>query len=241
MANNTALGVLGVIVLVAIGVGILVGMQLGGPVPGNETGTPTGGGTPTPFPTAGPGVGGTVSLPEGQTTIPARQFDAAAIEAEIAQLINQERREQGLDPLVRTGQLSQRISDMARRHSVAMANAGLVRHRIDGVGSSDRYRRANLYDTCQFLNDAGSYIIRPNYPRPANLEVIATSVVGQPYVENGQRQFNEDAEAVARDIVTAWRTDPDSWERLAYANARNLGVGVEITDSGRVYATANVC
>lgn len=249
MANNTALGVLGVIVLVAMGVGILVGMQLGGSAgPGTAAPETNGGGGDgggqTPVPTTGSAVAGTPTLPPEETTVALRRFDNAEIRAEVVRLVNNRRRDAGLNGLVgRRGEAEtiREIVDMANGHSETMALRNLVRSEIDGESSADRYREADLYRNCQFESAAGGYIIRPDYPRSGVLEVLGKTVAGRPYeVGNGSR-MNANETAVARAVVEEWYGNSAYRDRLSYENARYLGVGIEIDDQGQVYVTGNLC
>ena len=244
MANNTALGVLGVIVLVAMGVGILIGMQLGGPAGPDPAATDADEGTPTPVPTAAPdqqGGSGTPTLPGGRTTVPTREFDESEIRSEVLRLVNSRRRADDLNAFERGGQTADAVTEMANSHSQRMARERLVSHEFDATSSADRYRNANLYDTCQFESAAGTYIIRADTSSSSNLEVLSQTVAGRPYEVDGVTEFNEDETEVARDIVEKWYDNSAYRERLSYENAEYLGVGLAITDDGEVYATGNLC
>lgn len=260
MVNKAALSVLGVIVLVSMGVGILIGMQLGGPV--GDQGNSSGNGgptpipddnTPTPVPTANPGSSapnGPVQTRTPESTVPADEFDAEAIEKEMERLINENRQSRGYEPLDTSGLLAQRVEWMARNHSIAMAEDGRAIHKIDDQTSADRYREANLYDTCKFQpNDNGATISSDG----TNFENIAKVYAGKPYsLINGvpKIQYSKDSEntyylknntAVANRVVSTWFDNRFLDDKLLYKNANVVGVGVEVTDEGGVYATANVC
>ncbi|MFD1587566.1 CAP domain-containing protein [Halorientalis brevis] len=252
MVNKAALSVLGVIVLVSMGVGILIGMQLGGTA-GTQTNNGGGGGgatpipdggTGTPVPTAGPGSSPNGSSQNGgpagdqETTVSVREFEDDAIETEIGRLINEERESRGLDELEVTGKLSSEVTTMSRNHSKQMAEERKLSHTIEGQSSLQRYRQNDLYSTCIFLSNGGGHNIDADGNK---LETIAYAKAGRTYEHNNQYYYHENNTAVASAVVDRWFENQFLRPRLLYENANAVGVGVEITESGDVYATANVC
>jgi hypothetical protein len=245
MVNKAALSVLGVIVLVSMGVGVLIGMQIGGggagttgmstPTPGEGTAQGPGDGESNPRAqtTIPGGEIETVQPPEEEQTIPARRFERREINTEIKRLINQRRTNRDLSDLITDGQVTDKLDTMARNHSVAMADEGRVSHNIDGNTSRDRYEAAGLYSPCQFESDPGTYVVDARYNR---LEVIGHVVAGRTH----DGEFIENEEEVAQAIVSDWFSGT-SRDRLLYQNANQIGIGVEVTQSGDVYVTGNLC
>ncbi|RXK49205.1 CAP domain-containing protein [Halorientalis pallida] len=243
--NKAALSVLGVIVLVSMGVGVLIGMQIGGdgagttsmstPTPDGDTSQgPSGGGSDQAVRTTIPGGEmETVQPPDEEETIPARRFEADEIEREIKKLVNQRRTNRDLAELIVDGQVTTKLDTVAHNHSVAMADEARVSHAIDGVFSKDRYKSAGIFDSCQFNSDAGTYIVNAEGNR---LEVIGHTVAGRTH----DSEFLATETEVARAIVTDWFSGT-SRNRLLYENAKQIGVGVEVTQSGDVYVTGNLC
>lgn len=254
MANKTALGVLAVIVLVSMGVGILVGMQLGGsggtvagPGQGsaqNPGGSGGGGGTATPVPTNVPTPNGTTTTNgsgDEQTTVAARRFSRTEIEREVQRLVNRERRDNDLRRLQTDGNTVDELTRMARGHSHSMADAGRVGHRVNGSSSADRYRANGLYASCQFESTEGNYIVKADQPEANALEVLGKTVAGRPYEVYGEPEFNSNESEVAEALADQMLNTPAFRNRLLYENADYIGVGVEVTDGGTVYATGDVC
>ena len=254
MVNKAALGVLGVIVLVSMGVGVLIGMQLGGPASagptdgnssdGGETTTAPADSTPTrtPFPespptASGPGGQEPTITAAGRTTVSYRRFDAREIAAHIKEDINERRQGAGLEAFVTSGSTVSEIDKMARTHSDAMADAGVVRNYLNGNSSADRYRAFNLFQTCSFPNEEDTFIVDATGNR---LEVIGSTVAGRAY-DRDDPKFNENESQVAEALVTEWWDDPTKRERLSWVNAERIGSGVEVTQDGSVYATVNLC
>lgn len=256
MVNKAAVVLLGGIVVVGVvaigGVGALV-LGVGGgdgagtatpvdatplPFTPTEAPTPTASATPTEDSSAATATTAAVQ----RTTILPRRFDERRVETLVGRYINDRREAQGLDPLALNGSTAGNVRVMARDHSVAMADAGRVTHVLDDNSSTDRYRQYDLYRTCQWKSGLKDSVVAAdnNGLEGSNnsLEAVGRTVAGQPY---GDSQFNDDEAAVARAIVEAWFADDTFEQRLTLPNAGSVGVGIEITQSGEVYATANLC
>jgi hypothetical protein len=245
MVNKAALSVLGVIVLVSMGVGVLIGMQIGGggagttsmstptPGPSTATGPSDGESNPAARTTIPGGEVETVQPPEEEQTIPARRFEAKEIRRSVKRQINQRRTDRGLSELLTNGQVANKLDTMAHNHSVEMADEGRVSHAIDGVFSKERYRRAGLYSSCQFNSNPGTYVVNAEGNR---LEVIGHAVAGRTH----DGEFLSTEKEVARAIVDDWFSGINR-NRLLYENANQIGIGIEVTQDGDVYATGNVC
>ena len=247
MVNKAAVGVLGVIVVVSLGVGTLIGMQIGGTAdapaagpdqPSANGGSPdsdasSDGGTPT-----ADGTAGTDATPtEQRTTIPARQFEESKIAGYVATYVNDYREEHGRQRLSTSDNTVEKVAAMARNHSVAMANAGRVDHEIDGVDTSRRYGKADLQDRCKFKAPDASYVRYPD----SDFESIGSTAAGQHYQDGDETRFNGNESAVARAVVDEWIDSPAYRERLLINGPSRLGVGVEVASGGTAYVTANVC
>ncbi|WP_324757618.1 CAP domain-containing protein [Haloarcula sp. GH36] len=243
---NKAAFVVGIIVLLAaVGIGVLIGMQIGGASgsgvvsPGEETPAPTS--EPTESPTAMPSTATgtpTPTMTAQYTTVPTRSFNEQNITDHVLQYINAERQAAGLDNLSASGATSEQLRQMAGSHSEAMAREGRVVHTIDGQSSADRYRNNNLYGRCEMRSDGGGYIESADNNR---FEAIGKTVAGQPYTDKGQRRFHGNDTQVARALVEDWNNSDIYRDRLTLENANRVGIGVQVTNTGNVYATVNVC
>lgn len=249
MVNKTAIAFLSVIVVASLGVGILVGMQLAGPASSPANAVQTTGETPTtatPTSTstgddAGNESGATATPVDSEspqhTEIPARQFNDEEIAAHVVEFVNEERQAQNQSAM-RTGDATaSKVSAMASAHSVAMADNGSAGHTVDGVSTSERYRNNDLFDRCKFKSNEGSYISQPD----EEFELVGTTYAGVVYDDDGQEQFNGDERAVARAIVDGWLESSEYTERLLVEEPTRMGVGIEVTSTGTVYATVDVC
>jgi len=166
-------------------------------------------------------------------------FNETRVEQLVVEKVN-ERKNRGYED---DDSVAIRVSRMARNHSQNMTERGEVVHKIDGNNSVDRYKVNDLYGVCQWEADDGTYIRRPGAQGDANnFEVIAGGIyAGQSYEQDGETRFNSNESEVADAIVDYWLSRQTYNQRLSYGNARRLGVGVNITESGEVYATGNVC
>jgi uncharacterized protein YkwD len=207
---------------------------------GTATGTAVGTETPTPYPTLTPTPTPTPTptATPALTDLPADAFDEREIERLVGEYINDRRASAGLDPLRVEGQGADRLTEMARGHSVQMADQGEAIHRVDGVTSVERYRDYELYDRCGWSSPDGNTL---RIADDNALEAVGQTIAGEPYRNNGTRQFNGDESAVARAVVESWWNTSTYRPRLSYPNADEIGVGVEITRRNDVFVTVNVC
>jgi len=258
MVNKAAVYLIGGIVLVGVlvvgGAGYFLFAGLGNadtggtPTPVDATpldlsptptAAPTVTATATAAPTATPAP--TATTPQ-QTVVLPNEFDERRVEVLIVEEINERRTAEGLDPLLGNGTVPERLREMVREHSVAMADTGRVNHVIDGNASVDRYEDNDLYRLCRWKADGREAIIAAdNNGYAANesaLEAVGHTYAGREY-DGGQ--FNGDEQAVAAAIVEDWYRDYRFVRRLMLPNATMVGVGVTITQSGEVYATADLC
>ncbi len=195
---------------------------------------PAGGGSDPPVRTTIPGEEmETVQPPDEEETIPARQFEPREIRKKVKELINQHRANRSLSQLITDGQITDRLDTLAHSHSDAMADEDRVSHTIDGNSSSDRYEGAKLYSTCQFESNPGTYVVDARYDR---LELVGHVVAGRTH----DGEILETGDEVARAIVSEW-VSGTSRDRVLYERAKQIGVGIEVTQSGDVYATGNLC
>ena len=255
MVKKGLLAIAAVVLLVILGTGVLIGAQFAGGTAdtptqttdsqsddggGSSTATATAGNSTTPTPT--PEANGTTTPTETATpqqeSIPAREFNEQNVSNYVRQFLNEEREAAGVPPFESGLQTEADLNEMAKGHSEQMAIEGKAIHKIDGVSSKDRYEDTGLYDRCTFKSAEGDYIEQPDRNR---FEAVEKTVAGQTYEEGGEERFHATDKEVARKIVDDWMAWPDYRERLTLRNANIVGIGVEITDTGNVYATANIC
>ena len=201
------------------------------------TATPTT--VPTPTATATPTVTPEPTPTPTRTPMLIRRFDTEKIESHLRGLINDWRDERGLDRFSQPeGAVVRKLDRMATAHSVDMADLGKTVHRIDNRSSAGRYRAADLFETCQFKKRGAQYIVTPTRNR---LEVLDKTYAGVRYRGPDGPRYNDNESMVAQAVFENWRTNSVFRDRLAYANATRIGIGIETTDKNEVYVTGNVC
>ncbi|KAA9398700.1 CAP domain-containing protein [Haloarcula sp. CBA1130] len=255
MVKKGLLAITAVVLLVVLGTGVLIGAQFAGGTAGptaqttdSQSDDSSGGSTstatadsstsPTPTPGANKTATPTETAAPQQEAIPARKFNEQNVSDYIRTFLNEEREAAGVPPFTSGLQTEGDLNEMARAHSEQMAVEGKAIHTIDGVSSKDRYQDTGLYDRCTFDSAEGEYIEQPDRNR---FEAVEQTVAGQTYEEDGKERFHATDKEIARKIVDDWMAWPDYRERLTLRNANLVGIGVEITDTGNVYATANIC
>ncbi len=227
MVNKLVLVFVVVIGLTAMAVGAFVGMQLGGPTAAGPTATPAGaGGSATPTPAASPANGtATATTTSMATTTPTARvdIDAPAVERAVATAVNDRRNDRGIGALI----VRPKITEMARFHSDNMATQGYLSHAATGYTTAARYEEYDLADRCRIADDSNTGIREDQ-----ELEVLALVTVGP----NGTN-----ATQLAASAVESWFAEQESRQRLTYRNADQVGIGVTVTDGGRVFITVNLC
>jgi len=214
-----------------------------GPETPNATVTPT---TPTATATATP-TATPVPTPTATPKPDPSDFNETNIETLIADEINDRRERQGLDRLSRSGSTVADLNEMARAHSTSMARRGNLTHVINGTTSADRYRQNDLYQVCKWKRPGEDGFASPDNNgievSENGFEMIGRTAAGrETEVVNDTRFIGTDEDA-ADAVVDQWfnTTYPRYPERLTFVNASRVGVGVEVTQYGEVYATANLC
>jgi len=253
MVKKGLLAIAAVVLLVVLGTGVLIGAQFAGGTAetptqtsdsqsdddgGSSTATATAGNSTTPTPEANGTATPTETATPQQESIPAREFNEQNVSNYVRQFLNEEREAAGVPPFESGLQTEADLNEMATSHSEQMAIEGKAIHKIDGVSSKDRYEDSGLYDRCTFKSSEGDYIEQPDRNR---FEAVEKTVAGQTYEDGGEERFHATDKEVARKIVDDWMAWPDYRERLTLRNANIVGIGVEITDTGNVYVTANIC
>jgi len=143
--------------------------------------------------------------------------DEPTVEQEIHEEINDERVDEGLDPLQRDADLRR----VARNHSADMVRQEYVGHESpDGVTPADR------------LSAAGC---------SAGGENVAQSWVDEPVNVDGKTIVAENETELAAHLVERWMDSPGHRENILRESFAESGVGVVVTDDNRVYATQKFC
>lgn len=254
MVNTSALAVIAIILVAILGGGYVLGAMMDSSPedPGSDTDTPVedtpADETPTaaePSPTATPTAadGGTPTATatptETGTRTPMlpRRFNTTEIGNEIVELINERRAEDGLDPLSTDGRTETDLSRVASEHSVAIADAGTVARNVSGVDVGDRYRRAELFDTCKYTD--GETVWHPE--NNEDYVALDREPIGVFVDRDGERVFVDSERQAAEMLVEDMLNNNDVDRGLVNQRLSKTGVGVEITRANEVYAAVYLC
>ena len=146
------------------------------------------------------------------------EVDSEDVELRITQLVNGEREQHGLSPLI----YREEVADVARSHSEDMLEHEFMGHEgSDGGQPIDRIQRAGV-DCLVGENVAQTYVDRR--VRTSEGTVIHRST-----------------EDLASGLVNQWMNSPGHRANILNEDYRSHGVGIVISDDGFVYATHKFC
>lgn len=145
-------------------------------------------------------------------------------------LLNEERRSQDLEPV----QQRDDLTDMGREHSQNMAENEYLGHtEPDGTSIEDRYRQRGLLPECELPSKRGGY-----YPGAEN---VAEYYVDQTVrMETGDLYVNSEKD-LAQGLFRSWMYSTGHRRAMLVYSADQAGLGLHITDRGKVYASLELC
>lgn len=153
----------------------------------------------------------------------------ARLEKAIHDLINRERRAQGLKPLAWDGPLGA----VARGHSGDMAKRNYFSHNSpEGDTFGKRYRKARYRCALRIGNTI--HLGAENIAR-GNLYASVRTV-------NGIKDFDWNSEEkIARTTVEGWMASPGHRANILAAHWKHEGIGLVVAPDQKVYITQNFC
>jgi uncharacterized protein YkwD len=164
----------------------------------------------------------------GDVSRPSVGYDYDEVERLVVAYTNDERTERGLEPVSQDDALAA----IARGHSADMATRGYFSHvSPEGETVGDRYADAGY--SCRVPMGGMRYA--------TGSENIAQTWIDRPVATDGGVERITTEEELARQLVEGWMNSPSHRENILTPEWRNLGVGVYITEAGKVYATQNFC
>ncbi|MDS0478498.1 CAP domain-containing protein [Natrinema sp. 1APR25-10V2] len=155
-------------------------------------------------------------------------LDIATVERHIHDAVNEERTARGLKKL----QFDAELRDIAREHSRDMAERGYFSHTDpEGDNFADRYAEAGY--ECRVGGSGGTYY--------TGGENIAQTWYDRAVRTDGGTATYTTERGLADAIVTQWMNSPGHRENILASQWEHEGIGVYVTDDGKVYATQNFC
>lgn len=157
------------------------------------------------------------------------KISTGRLEQRIHDLINEEREQQGLEPLEWDG----RLAEIARQHSLDMAQRTYFSH-VSPEGRDFPYRYQQNGYTCSvrvkdILYTGAENIFQNNlYNRSATVNGVAY------YDWNSEKEL-------AASTVRGWMNSPGHRRNILTPHWQNQGIGIAISPDGKVYITQNFC
>jgi uncharacterized protein YkwD len=124
---------------------------------------------------------------------------------------------------------------MAKEHSDDMAEHDYLGHTDSGGRTiQDRYEARGLLSECR-LDIEGS----DRYYRGA--ENVVSGYVNRRFRNGGASYFVTDEQELAEALFSIWMNSPPHRRAMLVHSVTEAGLGVSITESGKVYAALELC
>jgi uncharacterized protein YkwD len=157
------------------------------------------------------------------------RIDAARLEKRIHDLVNQERKKKGLSALAWNGDLNR----IARRYSRDMAERRFFSHNDpEGKCFTDRYKDEGF--ECKLRIGNTTCLGAENIAQD-NLYRSTTVIDGRT-----SHDWNTEEE-IALSVVKGWMGSKGHRENIMTPYFKRQGIGIAISDDGKVYVTENFC
>ncbi|MGD0281033.1 MAG: CAP domain-containing protein [Dissulfurispiraceae bacterium] len=156
-------------------------------------------------------------------------IDIAQLEKKIHSLLNKEREKSGFSALL----WDESLHKAARKHSRDMVDRNFFSHNDpDGRGFQDRYEAEGI--ECKIRIGDTTY---------KGAENISQDNLYSSYVyKDGERSFNWISEdEIADSIVKRWMSSRAHRANVLTPYFKRQGIGVALSDDGKIYVTENFC
>jgi uncharacterized protein YkwD len=151
---------------------------------------------------------------ESQEIVDEPRYNTSAIELHLYLLVNQEREEQGLDPLTRY----KRVDNVSRYHAVYnAANEKVTHYNPNGSSVSDRHEK---FDICDGR--------------------VGENVVGG-HIPDERNSTDSVEKQIAQRLFETWMNSQSHYDNMLDPNWTNTGMGVVINRDSYVAAVQNFC
>lgn len=159
------------------------------------------------------------------------KYNRTLVEVHFIEVLNEERSFQGLQNVSRSAILS----DMGEEHSADMAEHDYIGHDdSEGRTIQDRYEERGLLPECRLpIEGSDRY-----YPGAEN---AAGAWIEQQFTSTGGSYYVSDEQELAEGIFSIWMNSPPHRQAMLVYSAEQAGLGITITESGKVYAALELC
>lgn len=156
------------------------------------------------------------------------------LEQRIHDLVNQERKKQGLDAL----EWNSRLCGIARIHSRDMASRNYFSHESP-EGKTCEYRYVQQGFTCRIATGSGRYAVGGENIFLNNFCRSVTYIKSAGTVRT-VHEWN-DMEQLAQSTVAGWMNKPGHRKNILWPYWKTEGIGIAVSQDGKVYITQNFC
>lgn len=157
-------------------------------------------------------------------------LDTAVLETSVLAEVNAARAEAGLDPLERR----EDIDAAAGFHADNLATQGFVAASAGGYTAGERHVEFGVEHRCKVVKND-----RKQIEKGPEVEVSGEVRSGETYTLGGESTVVSNETLAASVLVTEWLGADE--EPLQFTAAKTVGIGANVTDSGRVFANVVVC
>jgi len=158
-------------------------------------------------------------------------YNVSMVGRHFTNLLNAERRERGLQ------EVSQRdvLTDMGEAHSAVMAREDEIGHvEPDGTTIEDRYDSRGLLPECRLsIPESNEF-----YPGAEN---AAQTWIEQEVITGSGSTYISSEKELAEELLRQWMNSPPHRKPMLLPGMSQVGLGINISDSGKVYASLEMC
>jgi uncharacterized protein YkwD len=218
--------------VVTVAIGILVLGGVNGAMFGLNEGIDNSDGA-SPINTSSPDLSLNISSQDSSTPGPAVQegYNRTNVEIHFVELLNEERSSRGLQNVSQAAVLS----DMAGAHSEDMAEHDYIGHtNSEGRTIRERYERRGLLPQCNLPMEGSNRYY-------SGAENAAGAWIERRFTSSGGTYFVSNEEELANTLLSIWMNSPPHRRALLVSSADEAGLGIAITESGKVYAALELC
>jgi uncharacterized protein YkwD/uncharacterized protein YgiM (DUF1202 family) len=173
---------------------------------------------------------GNASLEQGTE----REYDLDEVETHFIAYLNEERRERGLQRVYRRNVLSQ----MGRAHSVDMARNDYVDHQsTSGASVRDRYEDRGLLPECRL---SSAHSASSSFYPGAEILAWVDDDAGDTHTTD-DRTLVRDEESLAWILYRMWMQSLPHRKALTLQAADQAGLGLSVSEDGKIYASLELC
>lgn len=158
-------------------------------------------------------------------------YDEDNVRETFLSYLNEERADRGLQTL----SLREELTEMGEAHAANMAEHDYIGHEWpDGTTIQDRYSERGLLPECRLdIEGTNQYY--------AGAENAAGAWFDRRFESSGGSYYVTDEEELGQVLFSIWMNSQLHREAMLVHSASEMGLGINITEDGKVYAALELC